>query len=264
MFADLAGGTDVVGNGPIVLADALYPAADVMEDPLLVLLVAGVEVGVGHQRRGAEIARFVALQRHLVEEVEDFLATSFVLIPPWFELLDLRVEEVRRQRLGTRVVLERVAMAKIAQRAAIEPVAHQVDVIRDAPSSVDNAFVLAHGRHRAGTAVEWRAEDAVPGVEVGRVGVLADVHGGELAGALAVGRIGRIGDAEVVEHLIALAHVEPVGVEGDAEVPVLVAQLRHVHGMPRLVVGQLALFAVEPGDRIPFPLGDMEEALVAT
>ena len=101
------------------------------------------------------------------------------------------------------------------------------------------------------------------GIEVGRVGVLADVHGGELAGALAVGRIGRIGDAEVVEHLIALAHVEPVGIEGDVEVPVLVAQLRHVHGMPRLVVGQLALFAVEPGDRIPFPLGNVEEALVA-
>ena len=263
VLADPAGGSDVVGDDAAVLLDALDPAAHVVEDPLLVLLVARVEIGVGHEGRGAEAGRLVALEGHPVEEVEDLLAPGLVLVPARLQLLDLRVEEVGGQRPGARVVQDHVAMPEVADGAAVEPVAHEVDVIGDPSLPVDDLLVLAHRGHGAGAAVEGRAEDPVLGVEVGGRGVLADVHGGELAGPLAVGGVRGVGDAEVVEHLVALAHVEPVGVEGHVEVPVLVAQLGHVHGVHRLVVGELALLAVEPGDGVPLALGDVQEALVA-
>ena len=52
VLADDAARTDVVGNDAAVLLDALQPAADVVEYPLAVLLVAGVEIGVGDQAAG--------------------------------------------------------------------------------------------------------------------------------------------------------------------------------------------------------------------
>ena len=45
-----------------------------------------------------------------------------------------------------------------------------------------------------------------------------------------------------------------------SEVPILVAKLRHVHRVIGVVVGELPLLAVEPGDGIPLALGDVEEA----
>ena len=72
VLADLAGGADIVGHDATVLVDAVDPCLHVVQHPLFLFLVAAVEIGVGDQGRGTQIRGLVALQDHLVEEIENF------------------------------------------------------------------------------------------------------------------------------------------------------------------------------------------------
>ena len=154
------------------------------------------------------------------------------------------------RRLGLSCIVPRCP--KSPKRHTVEPVAHEMHVVRHIPVRVDYRLVLPHRSHRSGPAVQWRPEHLVLRVPVGRVGVLADVHRGELRGAFP-GSEGFVGSAtpKVVQHLVALAHVEPVGVERDVEVPIFVPKLRHVHRVIGVLVRQLPLLAVEPRDGVP-------------
>ena len=263
VLADLARGANVVGNDAIVGLDAVDPALHVVQHPLLVLLFACVEVSVRDEGRRAKVARLVALERHLVEQVDYLLSAGGFLVPARLQLLDRRMEEGGGQRLLARVVLHLASMPKVAHQGRVEPVTEQVNVVRHVAVGVDYAFVLTDREHRPGAAMQWRADDAVLRVPVRRIRVLADVHVSELPRPFPVRWVSRVRDPEVVEHLVALAHVEPVGVEGDVQVPVLVAKLGHVHGVGRVAIRQHTLLAVEPSDSVPLSLGYVEEPLVS-
>ena len=69
VFADLAGRPDVVGQDAAVALDALHPPLGVVEHPLFVLVLAGVEEGVGDQGGGTEAVGDVAVEDDVVEQL---------------------------------------------------------------------------------------------------------------------------------------------------------------------------------------------------
>ena len=70
-FAHLAGGADVVGQQPAVGLGAVHPRLDVVGDPLDVLVVAGVQVGVGDEAGGVQVQRDIAGHHARVHALED-------------------------------------------------------------------------------------------------------------------------------------------------------------------------------------------------
>ena len=110
--------------------------------------------------------------------------------------------------------------------------AHRLGLPRQVFSRVGAVQDRLHGLHVVGAqpgtdaGLEGRAEHAVARVVVGRLRVLADVHGGEAARAAHVFGAVRVGQAEVVERHVALALVVPLGDGRLRQVVVLVVDLR--------------------------------------
>ena len=93
-------------------------------------------------------------------------------------------------------------------------------------------------------AVSRAADDAVLRVVVGRLRVLAEEQPGEAPGPLDVGPVGRIGHAEHVEQVVALALVEPV---------VARLVLPHHHGVA--VSGAVPAHLLVDGVELPLAVG---------
>ena len=72
--ANDAFGIDVVRADTAVFLRALHPRFSVVENPLFVLVVARVQIGIGHQRSSRQAVGRVALQDESVEQIDDLLA----------------------------------------------------------------------------------------------------------------------------------------------------------------------------------------------
>ncbi len=70
-FANDAVGADIVGTDAIVGLDAVGPRFQIVRDPMLITVVAGVEEGVGDQAGAGEIERDVTAHLPLVEGIQD-------------------------------------------------------------------------------------------------------------------------------------------------------------------------------------------------
>ena len=77
---------DVVRRDPTVPLRPVDPRLEVVEHPLLVLVVTRVQVGVGNERRGREGVGRVALEHELVEQVDDVCPALRILEPSGFEV----------------------------------------------------------------------------------------------------------------------------------------------------------------------------------
>ena len=153
--ADDAVVVDVVGGDAAVLVRAVDPGFEVVEDPLLVLVVAGVEVGVGDEGRSRESVGGVALEHELVEEVDDVGPALRVLEPVGLEVRDDGVEAG-----ADAVVVDLAAEVAARKEHGVRP-------------------VYVAFQHGALAGLEGRADDPLARVPEVGLRVLADVHGCE-------------------------------------------------------------------------------------
>ena len=206
LLARLPGGPHVVRNDAAVGADAVQPRLHVVQHPAAVLLLSRVEVGVGHQRGGGEVVGAVAVQHHAVEGGDDLRDPFRCLVPVGLELRDYRIEG--------RMLAHRLGFPR--------QVFSGVGTVQD---RLDR-FHVAGMQPGTDAGLKRRAEYPVARIVVGRLGILAHVHGGEAARPAHVLGTVRVGQAEVVERHVALALVMPLGAGGLRQVVVLVVDLR--------------------------------------
>ena len=84
--------TDVVRNDAASLENPLHPGLGVVEDPLPIALVAGVQEGVGQQSGATQVVRNIPLHHHRIEELAHLAAAGFALEPVLFEARDQRMQ----------------------------------------------------------------------------------------------------------------------------------------------------------------------------
>ena len=92
VFADPAGRSDVVGHDAAVAPHPFHPGLRVLQHPLPVLLLAGVQVCVGDQGGGAQAVGDVAVEDDVVEQLEDRVPAFGVFEPVRLQVLDHRVQ----------------------------------------------------------------------------------------------------------------------------------------------------------------------------
>ena len=220
LLADLARRPHVVGHDPTVAAHAVEPHVHVIQHPPLVPLVPGIQIRIGHERRGAERVGNVSVQHDVVEQLDDLVASRRGLLPILLQVLDDRMEG------GPHAV---VAVA--VSLAALQPGDH----------------LLGIGvQEGACAAVDGRADDLVARIVVRRLRVLAHEHGREAPRAVHVLGAGRLGQTKVIEGHVAFALMVPIrnpppsaavrrtlaGRQGQAVI--LVVRLRELPGEKRI------------------------------
>ena len=175
-------GPNIVGHDAAVGRAALLPRLQIIEHPSFVLVVAGVEIGIGDQAGDTQIERHIAAGHALIDQVED-LGEYFVICP-----IDL---EERVGTVGTRNILKGCQI-----------------VSQDGPVVIP--IDLSSDKARAFAAVERRADHFALSIPIGRQRVGTGVHGGVAQGAGAVDEMCGIGQRQIVDVGIAFGVVEPV------------------------------------------------------
>ena len=157
-LTNFAIGSDIVGYDATVFVTVVHPGLYVVEHPVFVFVVAGVDIGVGDHASGVEIERYVVFGHAAVDQRQHALE-DFVVGPVG---LDVRVGGVEPFHVfeGGQVVGE--------DRAVVLPV------------------YLCGFETRSLAAVERRAQLFAFGVPVGGMGIFADIHCGEIECLLAV------------------------------------------------------------------------------